>query len=133
MRTSYYARYKGENGVSIAGWPPEWYTGRQFKKLAPKWNFFSTYKEELKSIEKRFEKGFITESQKRILIGCAEKTYVYHYYKQVLDYLDPKQVYEELGADAVLLCWETPEKFCHRHIVAEWLSKALGIEILEID
>lgn len=31
----------------------------------------------------------------------------------------------------VLLCYETPEKFCHRHIVARWLEYCLGHSVLE--
>ncbi len=34
----------------------------------------------------------------------------------VLEYLSK-------GKDIVLLCYERPEKFCHRHLVAEWLNK----------
>jgi len=39
-------------------------------------------------------------------------------------------VYEELGENAVLLCWEK-DGFCHRHLVADWLQEKLGIEIKE--
>jgi uncharacterized protein (DUF488 family) len=41
-------------------------------------------------------------------------------------------VFNELGEDAILLCWESPEKFCHRHLVADWLSKKLDIKITEL-
>ena len=27
------------------------------------------------------------------------------------------------GGDTVLLCWEGVNKFCHRHILAEWLDQ----------
>lgn len=33
----------------------------------------------------------------------------------------------------VLLCYESPEKFCHRHIVADWLTTNLGHKIKEVD
>ena len=32
----------------------------------------------------------------------------------------------------VLLCYESPEKFCHRHLVAEWLTNS-GIKVKEFD
>lgn len=32
-----------------------------------------------------------------------------------------------------LLCYEAPEKFCHRHLVAEWFKNKLGIEVKEYD
>ena len=38
----------------------------------------------------------------------------------------------DLGEDAILLCYETPEDFCHRHVVAWWAERALGISIPEI-
>lgn len=110
MNTSYYAKSsKHPNAVSIAGKAPAWYTGRQYKKLAPKYWFFKKFKED-----------------------GDEEFYKIQYKKEVLDKLDPQEVYKELGEDAVILCWEKSGKFCHRHLVAEWLSKALGIEIDEL-
>jgi len=108
MQTSYYAKYKGENAVSIAGKCPSWYKGREYKKLAPSYLFFKKYKED-------DDKQFYTEQ----------------YQKEILDKLDPQRIYEELGKDAVLLCWEKSSDFCHRHIVSSWLMKELGIEIKE--
>ena len=40
-----------------------------------------------------------------------------------LDSLDAKQVAEELGPDAILLCWESFNVLCHRRLVAEWLEQ----------
>ena len=98
-----------ENAVSIAGKSPEWYFGAEYKKLAPKFWFFEKYKRD-------GDKEFYTEQ----------------YYKEVLDKLDPEEVYNDLGQNAVILCWEKPGEFCHRHIVAEWLANALDIEVKEI-
>ena len=110
MKTSYYAKsHNHPNAVSIAGKAPHWYTGREYKKLAPKWGFFKRYKED-----------------------GNEDSYIEAYIDQVLSYLDPQEVYDELGEDAVLLCWESSEKFCHRHIVAHWFEENLGIKIEEI-
>jgi hypothetical protein len=53
------------------------------------------------------------------------------FHEQALSKLDPKAVYDELGQDAVLLCWEAPGKFCHRRVVAEWFEAALGIMVNE--
>lgn len=53
----------------------------------------------------------------------------------ILQKLDPEEVYRDLirmsGPDAILLCWERPNTWCHRRRVAEWLEEALGIEITE--
>ena len=61
----------------------------------------------------------------------AEENYTIHYYSEVLNVLDPHQVYGELGENAVLLCWEK-QWFCHRFLVAQWLEKELGIEVKEL-
>jgi len=109
MQTSFFAKYKGENAVSISLSKPKWYTTcREYKKLAPSWNLLNKYKQDK-----------------------DEVYYIKQYQKEILDKLDPKQVYEELGEDAVLLCWEKSGEFCHRFIVAEWLQDKLGIEIKE--
>jgi len=97
-----------EQYVSIAAKCPDWYKGREYKKLAPKYWFFKKYKED-----------------------GDEEYYTKQYYKEVLDKLDPEVVFNELGETSIIICWEH-NKFCHRFIVAEWLSKELGIKIKEV-
>ncbi len=58
--------------------------------------------------------------------------YIEHFNKEVLDPLDPKEVYEELGEDAILLCWEKSGDFCHRYLVSKWFKEKLGIEVTEL-
>ena len=114
MRTSYFAKYRGDNGISIYAIPPIWYLGKDYRKLAPKNSTLLAYR-----------RGEITEQE-----------YIELYYEQVLNKLDPREVYNDLiklcGEDAVLLCWCGDDKFCHRHIVAEWLNKCLGTQINEL-
>lgn len=40
--------------------------------------------------------------------------------------------HQEQTGKLVLLCYERPEKFCHRHIVAEWLESNFGGKVEEI-
>lgn len=115
MFTGYYAKMKkytdaGLIPVSIAGWAPDWYKGLQYKKLAPKWIFFNEWK---------------TGSHKG-----DNDYYIREFNAQVLDKLDAFAVVSELekmtGVDdskIVLLCYEKPKDFCHRHLVANWLTK----------
>jgi hypothetical protein len=115
MMTSYFAKAGNmlTRTVSIAGKAPDGYVlrgGRQYKKLAPKFWFFEKYKRD-------GDEAFYTEQ----------------YQKEVLDRLDPKQVYEDLGENAIILCYEKPGSFCHRHLVARWLEKNLGITINELE
>jgi hypothetical protein len=54
-------------------------------------------------------------------------------YRMQLGALDPKQVAEDLGPNAILLCWESFNVRCHRRLVAEWLEERLGIVVPELD
>ena len=110
MNTSYFAKSgRHPNAVCITRKPPWFYKGRCYPKLGPLPWFFKKYKKD-----------------------GDEEYYTKQYYRAVLDKLDPEEVYEELGEDAILLCWEGKDKFCHRHIVADWLSTNLGVEITEL-
>jgi uncharacterized protein (DUF488 family) len=106
--TSYFAKLKSIPSdivpISICGKTPDNYKGLQYKKLAPKYDFFMEWK-------KNHDNNF----------------YIEHFNKEVLDVLDRQSVLKELkimsgGFDVVLLCYEKPSDFCHRHLVADWLS-----------
>lgn len=57
--------------------------------------------------------------------------YIREYYHNVLEKLDPSEVYKEID-NSILLCYEENNAFCHRHIVAAWLELFLNIEIFEV-
>ena len=111
MMTSNFSRHNIEkfpNAVSIAR-SSRWFKGRRYPQLAPSRDLFTKY-----------------------LAGMVDETeYAIEYHRDVLDKLDPVKVAEELGSDAVLLCWEAPGKFCHRRLVAAWLEETLGIDVPE--
>lgn len=96
------------DAVSIAGWPPPWFTGKQYKKLAPKRWFFDDYKRTGDS-----------------------NVYIKHFNAEVLAQLDHAQVVAELGPNAIMLCYEKVGAFCHRRLVAAWLEKHLKITVPE--
>jgi len=106
-----YPKDKGYDYVSIAKFNKFW-KGKEYKKLAPP--------AEIIKIENK-------------------EVYTKLYYERVLNTLDPKVVYNELGENAVLLCYEkyddikSGKTFCHRNIVAEWLKNKLGVEIKELE
>ena len=60
--------------------------------------------------------------------------------KEVLRFISPYDFYTELfrisklehTEKVVLLCYEAPDKFCHRHIVAKWIKDCLGITVEEL-
>jgi len=58
-----------------------------------------------------------------------EERYVKDYTEQVLSRLNAKEVVLDLIRltrnqydNIVLVCYETPDKFCHRHLLAKWLT-----------
>ena len=118
--TSYFGRLRSnqfkhlvDKGVSIARGNKYW-NGKTYPQLFPSWDL----------ITKAHEHTITEQEYKKI------------YYKEVLNKLDPKQVYNDLD-NCILLCWETIDSiekgkaFCHRHMVAEWLQNN-GFEVCEL-
>lgn len=101
--------------ISIAGKAPIGYQGIEYKKLAPKYGFFMKWKE---TQDNNF--------------------YIEHFNSEVLDTLNAAQIYSELEQlsktkDCVLLCYEKPSNFCHRHLVANWFKEKLNISVEEYE
>lgn len=42
-------------------------------------------------------------------------------FNEQLAKLDAHKIAERLGDNAILLCYEGSDKFCHRHLIAAWL------------
>ena len=115
MLTGYFAKLKNYQKanltpISIAAKAPVWYKGSEYKKLAPKWSFYSEWKN-------GSHKG-------------DNDYYIKHFKEEVLDKLDPEQVLKELEGfsgvsedNIILLCYEKTGTFCHRHLVADWLNQ----------
>jgi len=54
-------------------------------------------------------------------------------YNQLLDdRIKDINAINEMLKNTVLVCWEAPEKFCHRHIFAEWYVQKTGYSITEL-
>lgn len=83
---------------------PDSYKDRVFKALAPTWAM-------LKMSDAEYDQA----------------------YGEHLAKLDAREIFEQLGENAVLLCWEGFNVKCHRRMVAEWLEDELGIEIPELE
>ena len=118
--TTYFAKLKKLPAniipISICGKAPDWYTGLQYKKLAPKYGFFMEWKQ-----------------------NHDNEFYIEHFNDEVLDKLNTQTVLQELydlagikdNQEIALVCYEKPMDFCHRHLVANWLENN-GIHCLEI-
>ena len=100
--------------VSIAGKTPDWFKGQKFKPLMPHYSWWKEW-------HSKFE-GMLDSSE-------SKDWYSKMYSKTVLDQLDPLDTARDLKdlvgwKPTFILCYETPEKFCHRHLVASWLNGA---------
>ena len=85
----------------------------EYKSLVPNWKLFEN-----------LNKKKITEDQ------------FINIYKNQLFSLNANTVYEDLkslvaGFEPIIMTSVSIKKFCHRHIVAEWLENELGIVIEE--
>ncbi len=66
---------------------------------------------------------------------CSHDEYL-KLYDRILASQDANQVVKQIemlsgGKDVALCCYEKPGDFCHRHILAKWLTEKTGIEIKE--
>lgn len=101
LYTSYFAKSANNpKAVSISAVVPTWYKGRQSLVAAPDWAFVSAYKE-----------GRLTQQEYETV------------YRTKLDKLGEEKVLSQFTDGDVLLCWEKPTDFCHRHILAQWLNE----------
>jgi hypothetical protein len=69
---------------------------------------------------------------KRIRAGEMTEAEFTEIYTKQLAGLDAKKIAKELGEKAILLCWEGPGEFCHRHLAAAWFEKQLGVPVREL-
>lgn len=113
--TSYFGRRSFGDliPISISLWPPRSFVGLQYKKIAPTKDMLLRYKQNGDQYE-----------------------YKYHYWHDVLKHQNPEQIVAEIaalsgGKDCVLLCYEIPSDFCHRHLFATWMNKC-GYDIQEL-
>lgn len=110
--TTYYANLKKLPGyilpVSIAGWALKGWDGEEYKKVAPKKSWFWEYK---KTGDQEF---YVTKYYETVLSGLSKESVV----KDLENILSRHPECTEIA----LVCYERPEDFCHRHILAAWLE-----------
>ena len=92
--------------VAISLTVPKNFHGKKYTALAPTW-----------------------EMTKLAYEGKKEE-FTTLYAEQILSWLDPKKVYEELDG-SVLLTREDTLPFTHGRLVAEWLEKGTGNKVKE--
>jgi hypothetical protein len=92
---------KHPDAVAISQGVPRFYKGRRYMSLAPP----------------------------RWLLKAKDPELFDREYRKQLEALDAKQVAEELGPDAILLCWESFNVRCHRRLVASWSQRGAPIVV----
>lgn len=138
MKTSYYSNLKNIDTnvyvpVAISGDEGKLvgFVGRSMWKLSP-YYFFKKWKARENQLQALVSSFKITDEEYNALKQENQDWYIETFYGQVLKPLNPQEIYEVLGENAVLLCFEKPTKFCHRFLVAAWLERKLGIEVDEL-
>lgn len=111
--TSYFGMLRkleraGIEPVAICRGKPKWFKGRYLGRLAPTWPMMQMQLPEF-----------------------------WESYAEMLEHMDAREVAETLwryrrrGCKAVaMVCYEKDAAECHRHVVADWMTKA-GIEVVE--
>lgn len=128
LYTSYFARVKKlqecglNNLVCVAGYAPKFFfdipDARFMPELAPKRCWWRVWHDKFKDNPNSPE---------------SIEWYTNIYRDTVLSNLNSTNVVKELGDNAVMLCYEKPGDFCHRHLIADWISKNTGITVEEVD
>ena len=106
--TSYFANWRnfpeGSYAVGVVRFTPEWWRGPNLIMLAPSEDLLRQFKN--KEIDEFiFKQKYLRELDERNLKAD-----------------DVKIILNSIHRDIILCCYETPEEFCHRHILAEWLG-----------
>lgn len=114
MYTGYFAqckKYISNNliPISITRINPHWFTGYHYQVLAPSYELLQRYKYNNLSID--------------------DYTAEYNQYLYSLNYIKVLSDLSRFGDldKLVLCCYEKSTDFCHRHLVAKWLSNYINI------
>lgn len=122
LGTSCYENANLGNLVSVTGdggnaWG---FYGDAYKKLAPSWDLYTTWRDNPENL---------TQDE---LINF----YIKEYFEHRLMNLDVQELLQELnetfGDQIILLCHELPGDFCHRRLIADFIELESGLFIPEL-
>lgn len=131
VRRIYKGKRKNERDmlISIALSTPKKMDICSYPYLFPTKEILFQYKGDL--AELYLDKMKDMENEEYLLeVRKIEEEYRKNYKREVLDRLNVEQVFNDLHGK-ILLCYETPDAFCHRHEVEKWL-KSFGIQAREL-
>jgi len=118
--TGYFAKTKsyveaGMTPISIARKTPSFFQGKEWKVFAPPLELLYKYKNG-EVTEKEYITYYTNYLNNKITDNMLAKLKDWYYNKN----------------DIVLLCYEKPEDFCHRHILGDWLGKKAMLLVSEV-
>lgn len=120
--TSYFANKKnldkaGIKCVGICALPPAWFDGPNYASVAPSKDMLFQMKKEPDEV--RYKQRYYDE------ILCAFRFHPEYLINGLASISGPEH------SDIALCCFEKPGDFCHRHLLAEWITERTGIEVTE--
>ena len=131
--TSYFAMIRNfpDNvcPVSISRFPPKWYHGKALR-VAPSAELLNDIKHGNGSLEERIER-YTKEYNKFLEENVTVDRIKAGMMKWFPETSDGLPVWESETDHAALCCFEKPDDFCHRHLLADFLTER-GLPIREI-
>ena len=138
LGTGNYENVKSGNTVSITGdggnaWG---YYGPAYKKLAPRLVTYEPYAAGYEELKKFLEEHPDRLEEYWTKRKELEDEYIKSYYEKRLKGADAGDLleilHERFGAGIILLCHEPIDEFCHRRLVADWITIKTGFEVPEV-
>ena len=116
--TSYFGNLKKlkENNIvpiGICCYPPKDFHGSNLIAIAPTPDILNNCRSNHQEFRKRY------------------KNEVLYLFKDPSIFVDRIKFISN-GNDCALCCFEKPDEFCHRHLVAYWLEECMGIAVDEV-
>jgi len=111
--TSNYARQANNpRAFGISAVTPDWFNGYTLPKLAPTMGMVSKIKDG--------GNNYNAEDYTKDYIELLEERGI-----------DAEELVNSLPNEAMLLCYESPGDFCHRHVLTKWIQEQTGVIIPE--
>lgn len=123
IRTGYFAQTKkyeslGYMPISIALRTPDWFDGLKTTGLSPNNVLLGKFK----------NKEITEENFKVFYLAGLKPSVIEMYIEAWSECCDIDSTIKGV----VLMCYEKPESVCHRHYLAEYITKEYGIEVTEL-
>ncbi len=122
IKTGYFSQQKkyeelGYLPISISRIAPKWYDGYSAIELSPSAELLYDYKHNSMNVA-QYTKEYFGELDKRVVDVYLQQ------WKKLVEKHKAKGV--------VLLCYEKPTDFCHRHLLADFLNKEYSMSVTEL-